>query len=188
MLGADDHFLCEIDAQEPRRPDVIRSPFVHASPAAQSMASTGAQINSLEPSKSPADAVPAVSNTSAATMGRKRLIAPPLLDRVAAAFHAGAVGTVIGLDQALLLRLRLLVLRRLLLAGPMTARHGANHCPGRGALAGVSRDRPDRRPAAAPAAAPLTRWPPPVAGPVCCGGGLEATTAGSIPVDCLAQA
>ena len=31
------------------------------------MASTGAQINSFEPSKSPAEAVPAVSNASAAT-------------------------------------------------------------------------------------------------------------------------
>src|SRR5262245_19938406 len=126
-------------------------PFVQSSPGAHSMPSTGAQINSLEPSKSPADAVPAVSHASAATRGSKRVIWPPLLEGVAAAFHAGAVAAVICLDQLLLLGLRLLLLRRLLLAGATAARHRAHHRPHACAPAGVSRDRPDRRPARRPA-------------------------------------
>src|SRR4029453_13515652 len=102
-------------------------PFVQSPRGAHSMASTGAQINSLEPSKSPADAAPAVSHASAATRCSTRVILPPLLDGVAAAFHAGAVAAVICLDQLLLLGLRLLILRRLLLAGPTAARHRAYH-------------------------------------------------------------
>src|SRR5688500_9311626 len=130
-------------------------PFVHASPEAQSMASTGAQINSFEPSKSLAKAVPAVSHASTAIRCRKRRIGSPLLDRVAAAFHAGAVGAVIGLYKILLLGLRVLILRRLALAGPSTTGHGANHCPGRGTLACVSRYRPDGGSTRGPPCGPL---------------------------------
>jgi hypothetical protein len=111
------------------------------------MASTGAQINSFEPSKSPAEAAPTVSQASAATRYRKRVIVSPLLNRVATAFHASAEGTVIRLDQLLLLSLRLLILRRPLLASPTAARHGANNCPGCCPCAGVSRDRSKSRPA-----------------------------------------
>src|SRR5262245_15035975 len=117
---------------------------------AQSMASLGAQINSLEPSKSPADAVPAISSASATTRGSKRVISPPLLDGIAAAFHAGAEAAVIRLDQLLLLGLRVLILRRLLLAGSTASRHSAHYRPHASALAGVSRDRADRRPARCP--------------------------------------
>src|SRR5512139_1386605 len=69
----------------------------------------------------------------------------PLPDRVATAFHAGAVGPVEGVDLPLILGLGLLVLGLLVLPGAAPAGHGPDDRTDRGALAGIAGDRADRR-------------------------------------------
>ena len=91
---------------------------------------------------------------STTPMGITRCIAPPLLDGVAAAFQTGGRSAIIRLDQVLLLRLGVLILGRLLLAGATATSHGAHHRPGRGALARVPRHRSKRRPTRRPTCRP----------------------------------
>src|SRR5574340_1199470 len=71
----------------------------------------------------------------------------PLPDRVATAFHAGAIGPVEGIDLFLVLRHGLLVLGLLVLAGPTASGHGADDCTDRGALARIAGNPADDCPA-----------------------------------------
>src|SRR5512135_1653943 len=73
-----------------------------------------------------------------------------LLDRVAAAFHAGAVGAVEGVHRALLLLLRGLLLSALVLARARAAGHYADRGTGASTVAtvndGAYRSASDRTP------------------------------------------
>src|SRR5262249_38623080 len=80
--------------------------------------------------------------------------APPLSDRVAATFHASAVGAVIGMQHSLLLGLRLLILGRLLLTGPTAPCHGAKKGPNPCAFARITGNHPDRGAARGPPGGP----------------------------------
>ncbi|HEX5676115.1 MAG TPA: hypothetical protein VFX83_12070, partial [Azonexus sp.] len=67
-----------------------------------------------------------------------------LFDRVATAFHAGAIGPIEGVDLLLMLSLRLLVLGFLVLASAMTSGHGSDDRTDGGALAGIAGNRANR--------------------------------------------
>src|SRR5262249_25147167 len=109
-------------------------PFPQDSPAEQSIASTGAQMRSLEPSKSPAcagidvRAIPRAHDRHAST----RMGASASLDRVAARFHARGEGPVVGVDGLLLLGFSILLLRGAILARAPAASHRPHDGPGPG--------------------------------------------------------
>jgi len=112
----------------------------------------------------------------------------PSFNRVAAAFHACSEATVKGVDHLLLLAYRLLVLPGALLSCLSASDHRTGDRPDSCPLPASPAIAPIAAPPAAPRNAPAARWPPPTAGPVCCGGGLDATTAGSMPVVLFAHA
>src|SRR5574340_1501409 len=71
----------------------------------------------------------------------------PLPDRVAAAFHAGAIGPIEGIDLFLVLSHGLLVLGLLVLAGATASGHGADDRADGGALARITGNPADDCPA-----------------------------------------
>src|SRR5690349_1532171 len=120
-------------------------PLKHAAPGSQSSASTVAHMMRSGRSVAANAGAKIVKQPITAAADASRFICAPLFDRVTTAFHACAVGSVVGVHRPLPVGLGLVVSRCLVLPSPAPTDHRAGDSANGCALARIARDCTDRK-------------------------------------------